>query len=84
MAEMLDSTVESANSALKWARGNLRRRTAPATALQRPTTADSRSEDAIVGKFVNAWESADLDEPATVLTDDFFTSMPGSDGPRDR
>ena len=34
------------------------------------------SEDAIVAKFVSAWESADLDALVALLTDDVFMSMP--------
>jgi RNA polymerase sigma-70 factor (TIGR02960 family) len=69
VAEMLDSTVESVNSALKRARAGLeRRRAAP--------PADPAVEDAIVERFVSAWESADLDALVALLTDDVFVSMP--------
>jgi RNA polymerase sigma factor (sigma-70 family) len=37
---------------------------------------DSTAEEAIVGKFVRAWESADLDALVALLTDDVFISMP--------
>jgi RNA polymerase sigma-70 factor (ECF subfamily) len=74
-AGMLDSTVESVNSALKRARASLQRR--PPTADREPPPAsDSPSEDAIVAKFVRAWESADLDALVALLTDDVFVSMP--------
>jgi len=76
VADMLGSTVESVNSALKRARASLQRRTPPAAALEPPPAPDSRSEDAIVGKFVSAWESADLDALVALLTDDVFMSMP--------
>lgn len=36
----------------------------------------SASEDAIVAKFVAAYESADLDALVALLTDDVFVSMP--------
>jgi RNA polymerase sigma-70 factor (TIGR02960 family) len=76
VADMLNTTVESVNSALKRARASLQRRWSP-TADREPSRApDSRSEDAIVGKFVSAWESADLDGLVTLLTDDVFMSMP--------
>jgi len=80
VADMLDSTVESANSALKRARASLQR--------QRPSSADCQpsrasgslsntvSEDVIVAKFVSAYESADLDALVALLTDDVFISMP--------
>ena len=76
VAEMLDSTVESVNSALKRARASLQRRwprASPRTAVPRPAR---RAEDAVVAKFVRAWESADLDALVTLLTDDVFMSMP--------
>ena len=72
VAEMLDSTVESINSALKRARAaldtKLPRVRAPAV--------DSSLEDAIVAKFVAAYESSDLDSLIALLTDDVFISMP--------
>ena len=58
---MLDSTVESVNSALKRARASLRRQRPPNADRERPPAADSSSEDAIVAKFVSTRESADLD-----------------------
>ncbi len=76
VAGMLDSTVESVNSVLKRARARLQRRWSPATDPQRPPAGDSPSEDAIVAKFVSAYESADLDALVALLTDDVFMSMP--------
>jgi len=76
VAGMLDSTVESVNSALKRARASLQRRQ-PAGAAQEPAPVPgSPSEDAIVAKFVSAWESADLDALVALLTDDVVSSMP--------
>jgi RNA polymerase sigma-70 factor (TIGR02960 family) len=76
VADMLDSTVESVNSALKRARGSLQLRLPP-TADREPAPApESASEQAIVAKFVAAWESADLDALVALLTDDVFVSMP--------
>ena len=75
VAEMLDSTVESVTSALKRARASLHRR--PTTPDHEPAPAsESPAEDAIVAKFVSAWESADLDALVGLLTDDVFISMP--------
>ncbi len=76
VAAMLDSTVESVNSALKRARASLQRQWLTAAALEPPPAPNSRSEDAIVEKFVSAWESADLDALVALLTDDVFMSMP--------
>ncbi len=76
VAGMLDSTVESVNSALKRARATLQHRQPPADGRQPPPVSGSPAEDAIVAKFVRAWESADLDALAALLTDDVFISMP--------
>jgi RNA polymerase sigma-70 factor (ECF subfamily) len=76
VAGMLDSTVESINSALKRARAGLQRRR-PAIADREPPPAfDSPAEEAMVTKFVSAYESADLDTLVALLTDDVFISMP--------
>jgi RNA polymerase sigma-70 factor (TIGR02960 family) len=75
-AGMLDSTVESVNSALKRARASLQRRQQPTAGHQPPPAAGSPAEDAIVAKFARAWESADLDALVTLLTDDVFIAMP--------
>jgi RNA polymerase sigma-70 factor (ECF subfamily) len=75
VADMLDATVESVNSALKRARAGLRRKLSLAGRVP-PPVPDSASEDAIVAKFVSAWESADLDALVALLTDDVFISMP--------
>ena len=76
VADMLGSTVESVNSALKRARAGVERRQLPAADLEPPPVADSRSEEAIVERFVTVWESADLDALVALLTDDVFMSMP--------
>jgi RNA polymerase sigma-70 factor (ECF subfamily) len=76
VANMLDTTVESVNSALKRARGSMQRRRTPAADREPAPAANSPSEDAIVNKFVSAWESADLDSLVALLTDDVFISMP--------
>jgi RNA polymerase sigma-70 factor (TIGR02960 family) len=76
VAGMLDSTVESVNSALKRARASLERRWPTAAGHELPPAAGSPSGDAIVAKFVRAWESADLDALVDLLTDDVFMSMP--------
>jgi RNA polymerase sigma-70 factor (ECF subfamily) len=73
VAEMLDTTVESVNSALKRARASLE------TQGQRnASTPASRAlpEQAMVAKFVSAYEAADLDALVALLTDDVFMSMP--------
>src|SRR5262252_9229648 len=75
VAEMLEVTVQSVNSALKRARASLQRRQ-PAAGHQPPPAAGSPAEDAIVVMFARAWESADLDALVALLTDDVFIAMP--------
>ena len=69
VAAMLDSTLDSVNSALKRARSGLQRQ------LEEPAS-PVENEDAIVALFVAAWESADVDALVALLTDDVFMSMP--------
>ena len=76
VAGMLEATVESVNSALKRARASLRRQLPPGDGREPPPAAGSPSEDAIVTRFVSAWQSADLDALVALLTDDAFVSMP--------
>jgi RNA polymerase sigma-70 factor (ECF subfamily) len=76
VAGMLDSTVESVTSALKRARASLERRRPPAVGGAPAPAAGSPAEDAIVAKFVRAWQSADLSALVELLTDDVFMSMP--------
>ena len=76
VADMLDSSVESVKSALKRAHASLQRRRPTTDDREPPAASGSPSEDAIVAKFVRAWESADLDALVALLTDDVFMSMP--------
>jgi len=75
VAEMLEVTVQAVNSALKRARASLQRRP-PAAGHQPPPAAGSPAEEAIVARFARAWETADLDALAALLTDDVFIAMP--------
>jgi RNA polymerase sigma-70 factor (TIGR02960 family) len=76
VADILDSTVDAANSALKRARSSLQTKLPPNGDHLPTPTSNSPSEDAIVAKFVAAYESADLDSLVALLTDDVFLSMP--------
>ena len=60
VADMLDSTVESVNSALKRVAGLEMKLRPDGDRLPTPTS-DSPSDDAIVAKFVAAYDSSDLD-----------------------
>jgi RNA polymerase sigma-70 factor (TIGR02960 family) len=76
VAGMLDSTVESVNSALKRARAGLAGRRPADAGREPPPAPGSPAEDAIVARFVSAYEAADIDALVALLTDDVFTSMP--------
>jgi RNA polymerase sigma-70 factor (ECF subfamily) len=75
VADMLDSTVASVHSALKRARAGLRRRRPPAD-REPPPAPGSPAEEAMVARFVRAYEAADLDALVALLTDDVFIAMP--------
>ncbi|WP_426566109.1 sigma-70 family RNA polymerase sigma factor [Angustibacter sp. McL0619] len=76
VADMLDSTVESVNSALKRARAGLQRSRTQDVDHEPPPAADSPVEAAVVARFVSAYEAADLDAVVALLSDDVFISMP--------
>ena len=76
VAEMLDATVESVNSALKRARASLQRRQQSSVGHEPPPATGSPAEDEIVATFARAWESADVDALVALLTDDVFIAMP--------
>jgi RNA polymerase sigma-70 factor (ECF subfamily) len=76
VAGMLDSSVESVTSALKRARASLEQKLPSGGHSQPVPAANSPTEDAIVGRFVAAYESADLGSLVKLLTDDVFISMP--------
>jgi Sigma-70, region 4/SnoaL-like domain len=76
VADMLSSSLESVNSALKRARTSLQLRPPPAAGREPPPAPGSPVEDAIVAKFIRAWQSADVGALVALLTDDVFVSMP--------
>jgi RNA polymerase sigma-70 factor (TIGR02960 family) len=75
VADMLDSTVDSVNSALKRGRASLQR-LMPATGERRPPAPDSPAERALVERFVASYESGDVEALVALLTDDVLISMP--------
>jgi hypothetical protein len=72
----LDSTVESVTSALKRARAGLARRQPDLSGHQAPPAPGSAAENAILARFVTAYEAADVGALVALLTDDVFISMP--------
>jgi len=73
VAEMLDSTVESVNGALKRARASLQRRMPP---TDPPPAPGSPAEQALVAKLAQAYQSGDVDALVALLTGDVLLSMP--------
>ena len=76
VADMLDTTVESVNSALKRARASLQRRLSPIGEREPPPAPDSPAEQELVAKFVRAYQSGDVDALVALLTADVNVSMP--------
>jgi len=76
VAEMLDTTVESVTSALKRARATLERRVPPADERAGPPAPDSPAEQALVERFVRAYEAGDVAALVALLTEDVLLSMP--------
>lgn len=76
VADMLDSTVESVNSALKRARASLQRHRPPIGECEPPPAPDSPAEQELVAKFVRAYQSGDVDALVALLTADARVSMP--------
>jgi RNA polymerase sigma-70 factor (TIGR02960 family) len=76
VADMLDTTVASVNSALKRARAGLQSVRPQAEERAPAPAADSAAEQALVAKFVRAYESGDVHGLVALLTTDIFVSMP--------
>jgi RNA polymerase sigma-70 factor (TIGR02960 family) len=76
VADMLDSTVESVNSALKRARASLQRRLPPPGQASPAPVFGSSAEQELVAKFVRAYQSGDVDALVALLTADVSVSMP--------
>jgi len=72
VADMLGATVEAVTSALKRARATLELRADATT----PPPPGSPAERTVVARFVHAYESADVDELVSLITDDVFIAMP--------
>jgi RNA polymerase sigma-70 factor (TIGR02960 family) len=75
VAQMLNATEESVNSALKRARATLRQR-GPDSASRRAPPPQSPEERALVERFTRAFQSDDIDALVALLTEDAWISMP--------
>ncbi len=76
VADMLGSSVESVNSALKRARTTLQLRLPTTSERETPPAPDSPAEKALVARFVRAYQSGDIDALVELLTADVRVSMP--------
>ena len=75
VADMLDSTAVSVNSALLRARASLDARL-PAPDRELAPLPRSPHERDLVGRFADAFESADIERVIALLTDDAWLTMP--------
>jgi RNA polymerase sigma-70 factor (TIGR02960 family) len=75
IAEMLDTGVGSVKGALQRARATRRVRL-PADDRERAPRPNSASERQLVDRFADAFQSGDVDEIVSVLTDDAVLTMP--------
>jgi RNA polymerase sigma-70 factor (TIGR02960 family) len=75
VAEMLDSSAASVNSALQRARTALEARM-PARDRDRAPLPNSPRERELVGRFADAFERGDVDSVVALLTDDAWLTMP--------
>jgi RNA polymerase sigma-70 factor (TIGR02960 family) len=75
VAEMLESSDASVNSALQRARAALDARLPDGTRERAPLPHSAR-ERALAGRFADAFESGDVDSVVALLTDDAWLTMP--------
>jgi RNA polymerase sigma-70 factor (ECF subfamily) len=74
VAELLDTTEQSVTSALKRARATLARELPPSG--QPPPPPNSPTEQALLGRLVQAFEESDVDGIVALMTDDAWVRMP--------
>jgi RNA polymerase sigma-70 factor (ECF subfamily) len=75
VAEILDSSQASVNSALLRARATLETRLGPGQRERAPLPS-SRHERELVGRFANAFENGDIEGVVELLTDNAWLTMP--------
>jgi RNA polymerase sigma-70 factor (ECF subfamily) len=73
-AELLESSVASVNSALQRARASVEARAPRADTLV--SAASDADQHDLLGRYVTAWEAADIDTLVTLLREDAVLSMP--------
>src|SRR4051794_18084843 len=75
VADMLDTSEASVNSALQRARAALEQHRLPG-GRERAPLPDSPQERTLVGRFADAFQSGDIDGVVALLTDDALLTMP--------
>jgi RNA polymerase sigma-70 factor (ECF subfamily) len=75
VAQMLEATEESVNSALKRARATLHQRAAVSNMVE-PPPPQSPSERALIERFTRAFQSDDVEALVALLTEDAWITMP--------
>ena len=76
VAGILDSSEDSAASALKRARATMRHRYPPATRRQPPPRPGSPEERDLVDRFTRAYQDGDVAALVALLTEDISVTMP--------
>ncbi len=75
-AELLDTTVAGVNSALQRARERLDRLQQDGALARDHAPATPRSEQAVMARFLAAWEAVDVEAIVALLADDALLTMP--------
>jgi RNA polymerase sigma-70 factor, ECF subfamily len=76
VADALDCSVASVNSALQRARSTLRARLENEEPRLHPQSVNDISERRTLARFMDAWERADFDALASILREDAVMAMP--------
>jgi RNA polymerase sigma-70 factor (ECF subfamily) len=75
-ADALDISVPAANSALQRARGRVDDEQRAGTLARAHRPADERTEQALMRRFVDAWEAVDVEGLTRLLASDALMTMP--------
>jgi RNA polymerase sigma-70 factor, ECF subfamily len=75
-ADVLGVSVAAANSALQRARDRVDRERREATLARAHRPADRRAEDALMRRFVEAWDAVDIEGMTALLAGDALMTMP--------
>ena len=76
VAELLGDSVAAVNSALQRARARLERERQSGALARDYVAAPRAAEDAVMRRFLRAWEAVDVDAIVALLSDDAVLTMP--------